>query len=94
MTAKGKILVTIVFGHDIDLIEEPPTYLEEDSQGPRILIVDAVVESVEGREMSIVDLRVVLPSLSARAMLSGMIEGETEIAITGMSPVVDSRNSR
>jgi hypothetical protein len=90
MTAKGKVLVTISSAHEADSTNASDACSGNQSPAPRLLIVDAIVEALECRKISIVDLRVVLPSQSAKAMLRGMLEGETEIAITGMSPVVES----
>jgi hypothetical protein len=82
MTAKGKVLVSIgrVFEDENDGAGALPN--------PHLLIADGLVETVEESDMCIVELRMVMPARSAAAMLLGMLEGETEIAFTGMSPVV------
>ncbi len=86
MTAKGKVLVSIG-----SVLETDSLRCHDDQQPPHFLIADGLVETVEESEMSIVELRMVLPARSAAAMLLGMLEGETEIAFTGMSPVLEPR---
>ena len=83
MTAKGKILVTInPAPEDITAAAS-----EEDCEPPHFLIADAIVETFDRRGISVVELRMVVPSKSAQAMLRGMLEGKAEIAITEMSVV-------
>ena len=81
MTAKGKILVTI------NPALEDLTAVHDDCEPPHFLIADAIVETIERRDISVIELRMVVPSPSAHAMLRGMLEGEIQIDITGMSPV-------
>ena len=79
MTAKAKIFVAISAA--------PETECLENCDMPRFLIADAIVQTTERRRLTVVELRMIVPALSANAMLRGMLEGETEIAITGMSPL-------
>jgi hypothetical protein len=82
MTAEGKVVVTIVVPR-----EEEPSTPKDDGDLPHLLIANAVVETTNRRDVSLMELRMVLPSRNAVAVLRGMLEGEIEIAITGMSPV-------
>ncbi len=79
MTAMGKVLVSVGSMSESGMLPcREPAHL---------LIADGIVETFEQSEISVVELRIVLPSRSAEMMLLGMFSGETDIAFTGMSPV-------
>jgi hypothetical protein len=51
------------------------------------VLADAVVRSIEHSDLSVLELRIVVPSQSADRLLVGMVKGETEIAIGQISNV-------
>ncbi len=85
MTANGRILITINAncGDDEFLL---PLDLRSHS---RVVAADAIVTAVEHSNLSVLELRIVVPSQHAEDLVLGMVQGDTEIAIGKMSPVVE-----
>ena len=87
MVVEGKVLVTIN--------RESEEQLVPASGGDWVVpqfrvIAQAVVETIDSyADISIVKVYTVLPTQSAEQMLLGMVDGETNIAITGMSPIIE-----
>jgi serine protease Do len=87
MTLQGKVLVTIDLWAQQELIAAG----EEDWRTPQfVVIAEAVVEAVASKEISIVELRVTLPTESAERMLLGMVDGETNVALRELSPCAET----
>jgi hypothetical protein len=85
MIANGKIRITVTNKCDGEFFCESDELLCQQ----RVVIADAVVNSIEGSGMSMLELRIVVPSQSADTLLTGMIKGDTEIAIGQISRMVD-----
>jgi len=88
MLLEGKILVTV----DLWSPEQLVLGDEEGWRAPQFLIIaEAVVEAVESSaDVSIVELRITVPTANAEQMLLGMVDGETNIALRELSPSVET----
>ncbi len=86
MTANGKIQITINSSYtDGEFLRFTDEYLQQN----RVVIADAIVRTIDCSSLSLLELRIVVPSEHADELLVGMVTGETEIAIGKMSPVID-----
>jgi len=86
MTANGKIQITISGSYaDGDFFR----FTDDNLCQNRIVIADAIVRTIEHSNLSLLELRIIVPSENADEMIVGMVSGETKIAIGKMSPVVD-----
>ncbi len=85
MIANGKIRITITsnqFERDFFIADD---LLYEQ----RVLLADAVVSSIEHSNVSVLELRIIVPSQSAEQLLVGLVKGETEIAIGQISKMAE-----
>lgn len=87
MILEGKVLVTVNR-------ESEEQFVPANGEGPEVpqfvVIAQAVVETVDAdTDLSILKVYTVLPTQSAEQMLLGMLDGETNIVIGGMSPVIE-----
>ncbi len=86
MTANGKIQITINSSYTDG---EFFTFTDELLIQNRVVMADAVVSTIDHSELSLLELRIIVPSQHADELLLGMVTGETEIAIGKMSPIAD-----
>ncbi len=91
MLLEGKILVTV----DLWSPEQLVLGDEEGWGAPQFLVIaEAAVEAVESSaDVSIVELRITLPTTNAEQMLMGMVDGETDIALRELSPSVEQEGN-
>ncbi len=86
MTANGKIQITINSSYtDGEFLRYTDDYFQQN----RVVVADAVVQTIDHSDMSLLELRIVVPSQHADELLVGMVTGQTEIAIGKMSPVME-----
>lgn len=86
MTANGKIQITIINNYtDGEFLRYTDDYFQQN----RVVVADAVVQTIEHSDLSLLELRIVVPSQHADELLVGMVTGQTEIAIGKMSPVME-----
>ena len=91
MLLEGKILVTV----DLWSPEQLVLGDEEGWRAPQFLVIaEAVVEAVESSaDVSVVELRITLPTANAEQMLLGMVDGETNIALRELSPSLEQERN-
>ena len=87
MILEGKVLVTVDRGGWRTFVPASG----ENSEVPQFLVIaQAVVETIDAdADLSILKVYAVLPTENAEQMLLGMMDGETNIVINGMSPVIE-----
>jgi len=86
MTASGKIQITINCSHrDGEFFRFTDEYLCQN----RVVVADAIVRALDYSDLSVLELRIVIPTQHADELLVGMVSGDTEIAIGKMSPTVE-----
>ena len=89
MLLEGKVLVTV----DLWTQEQLVPAGEADWQAPQFLVIaEAVVEAVASEDVSVVELRITLPTASAEQMLLGMVDGETNIALRELTPSAEAND--
>ena len=83
MLLEGKIVATIDLWSQEQLVPAGET----DWHAPQFLVIaEAVVEALASEDISIVELRMTLPTASAEQLLLGMVDGETNITLRELSP--------
>ncbi len=86
MTATGKIQITLYEScSDGDFLCMTDPCLHRN----RVVLADAVVRTIDHSDLSVFELRIVVPSQHAEDLIAGMVQGNTEIAIGKISPVVE-----
>jgi hypothetical protein len=80
MTASGKTQITISAHY------QDAHFLLQD----RIFLAETVVHSLRTPMYSIVELRIVVPTAEAEALVRGMISGDAELLIQRMRPLIDA----
>jgi hypothetical protein len=87
MTANGKIQITINSSYtDGEFFRFTDEYLQQN----RVVLADAIVRTIDHSDLSLLELRIIVPSQHADELIVGMVTGETEIAIGKMSPVMET----
>lgn len=79
MIATGKIRITISTKCNAPEATEEEVELTREEQ---VVLAHALVSSIENSAMSVLELRIVVPSHGADTLLASMARGETEIAIS------------
>ncbi len=86
MTANGKIQITIHNGYtDGDFFRYTDDFFEQH----RVVIADAIVRTISHSDLSLLELRIIVPVQHAEDLIVGMVKGDTEIAIGKITPVVE-----
>lgn len=83
MVANGKVQITITGSEDEVLFGSDRTLGSE----PQVVIADTVVHTFDQSNMSVLELRIVVPANRAEELLIGMVRGDTELVIGPMLPV-------
>ncbi len=87
MTANGKIQITIQPGG----IDSNWFGFRSDALGPRrVVVADAIIGAQEHSESSLFELRIIVPVAHAEEIVVGMLKGETELVINGISPLLEA----
>ncbi len=82
MTINGKMRITLRGGYTDT---ESPSCLGTDFSQERTVLADAVVQSVDNSDLSVLELRLVVPARQAEEMLVGMVTGAAELSIGNLS---------
>lgn len=86
MTANGKIQITIHNGYtDGDFFRSTGF----DCDQHRVLVADAIVRTIGHSDLSVLELRIIIPTQHADELIVGMVKGDTEIAIGKITPMVE-----
>jgi hypothetical protein len=79
MTASGKTRITISAHY------QDGHFLLQD----RVFLAETVLHSLRTPVYSLLELRIVVPTADAEALVAGMISGEAELLIQRMRPLID-----
>ncbi len=82
MTINGKMRITLRGGYTDT---ESPNCLGNDFSQARTVLADAVVQAVGNCDLSVVELRLVVPAREAEDLLVGMVTGSAELTIGNLS---------
>ena len=86
MIANGKIQITIHSGFtDGDFFRATDDYLCQN----RVVLADAIVRTITYSQLSVLELRILVPTQHAEELIIGMVKGDTEIAIGQITPSVE-----
>jgi hypothetical protein len=83
MVANGKVQITITGSEGAALFGPDGTL----GPGSQVVIADTVVHTFDRSNLSVLELRIVVPANRAEELLLGMLRGDTELVIGPMSEV-------